>query len=176
MLFPSYKVLILDRADASLLQRSVASVASQTLDNVTWTVAEGAAEGIAELDPAEEDVVVFLEGTDWLFNERTLHQLHEAYLRYDLLFTSSFYLHHPTGRVGGAPEPHPRLVLKGDYRKLGWWCPGLKSCKGKLLHGIELDEPSLSYTLLERAGPHVHFFQHVQVVQGTEDERPWPRR
>jgi len=183
MIFNHFKVLAISTRQEPT-NRCVASIRSQAIDDLTWSAVKPSQQGIHraldQLQTGPEDIVVMLQGCDWLFNHRVLSHIHEVYLKANLLLTCGQYLNHESGFLGDNYAPTPKQIVQRSYRKDDWKWRGLTSFRAKLFHAIkpeEIDptalEASLLYPMLEMAGPRVHFFPNVQLVCDRTEDHPW---
>ncbi|MGE3953987.1 MAG: glycosyltransferase family 2 protein [Parachlamydiales bacterium] len=78
-------------------------------------------QAIEALECEDEDVVVILDGDDWLYNERVLEHVKRVYIEQDVLLTWGELIRASNGTLG-VPIPIPRRwVRKGLYRQQPYW-------------------------------------------------------
>jgi len=78
-------------------------------------------EAINALDPDDEDVIVWVDGDDWLFNRNVLRKLENIYSTGNYLMTYGNYVTEPESKTCPQPTAYPReVVLSNGYRKAGY--------------------------------------------------------
>lgn len=87
-----------------------------------------------------EDVVIVLDGDDWLASSYSLDTLSEAYDA-DCLMTYGSYVYNPTGARGVEPSSYPKEVIDSNtYREDQWRASHLRSFKYKLWEKINKED------------------------------------
>ena len=88
----------------------------------------------------EEDVIILLDGDDWLSSRNTLDKLCEAY-NDDTLITYGSYVLSPFGVIGPEPSQYPPEVIKNNlFRQDKWRASHLRTFKYKLWKNINLND------------------------------------
>jgi hypothetical protein len=94
---------------------------------------------IEQLNCDDEDVIILLDGDDWLASHATLDFLNSNYE--DHLMTYGSYAYNPGGRRGPEPSEYPEEVVSGNlFRKDDWRASHLRSFKYKLWKNLDLND------------------------------------
>jgi glycosyltransferase involved in cell wall biosynthesis len=135
--------------------------------------------GIKMLAPAEEDIIVTLDGDDWLANKDVLQIVNDTYERKNCAITYGTYITYPEGqRPWNVTEYSKDVVLNADYRKDVWRASHLRTFKYKLWNKIkkeDLLEPdgrycdgawdlAFMFPMLEMAGQRSAFIEEILYV------------
>jgi|TARA_E500000305_G_scaffold94411_1_gene83358 hypothetical protein len=131
----------------------------------------------------DEDVVILLDGDDWLSSSKTLNALNEVYNE-DYLVTYGSYIMHPHGILGPEPSRYPKEVVDNNlYRQDKWRASHLRTFKYHVWNRIDVDDLkdkdgnfySVSYDqaimlpLLEMASDRVKYVNSVLHVYNKEN-------
>lgn len=88
----------------------------------------------------EDDVIILLDGDDWLASSKTLDKLCDAYTD-DVLMTYGSYVYNPTGKKGVEPSEYPEDVIKtNSFRKDIWRASHLRTFKYKLWKHLDKND------------------------------------
>ena len=88
-----------------------------------------------------EDVVILLDGDDWLSSSKTLSRLSEAYMDKECLLTYGSYVYFPMGVRGTEPSEYPKEVIKNNtFRQDKWRASHLRTFKYKLWKHLNYDD------------------------------------
>tara|TARA_R110000851_G_scaffold236991_6_gene389756 strand:- start:5470 stop:7110 length:1641 start_codon:yes stop_codon:yes gene_type:complete len=91
---------------------------------------ENVVEAINKANPENEDVIIILDGDDWLSSTNVLSRLNEVYEQEDCLLTYGTYIQYPSGKIGIEPSRYPEEVIKNNmFREDKWRASHLKSFK-----------------------------------------------
>jgi hypothetical protein len=97
-------------------------------------------EAIDMFDCEEEDIIILLDGDDWLASKDTLNKLVEAYDD-DTLMTYGSYVFNPFGIKGPEPSQYPLNVIENNlFREDNWRASHLRTFKYKLWKNIDLKD------------------------------------
>jgi hypothetical protein len=97
-------------------------------------------EAIDKLDCDGEDVIVLLDGDDWISSRNALNRLCEAY-NDDTLITYGSYVLNPHGFKGPEPSQYPPEVIQSNlFRQDKWRASHLRTFKYKLWKNINLKD------------------------------------
>ncbi len=136
-------------------------------------------EGIAAMTPGDEDVIVTLDGDDWLPNERVLEKIANCYLDTGCLITYGTYVTYPGGkRPWNITEYSEDVIKNASYRQDVWRASHLRTFKHSLWRNINEEDLKDSegnfyrmawdlafmFPMLEMAGPrqkYIHDFTYV---------------
>lgn len=99
-------------------------------------------DGIEYLKPSEEDIIVIIDGDDWLANKRSLEIVDKYYLEDpNTLMTYGTYIEYPTGRIPNNVKEYSRNVLmQGRVRQDIWRASHLRTFKYKLWKSINPED------------------------------------
>ena len=131
-----------------------------------------------------EDVVLLLDGDDWLASSKTLSRLSDAYRDEDCLLTYGSYVYFPMGIRGVEPSEYPEEVVKNNnYRQDKWRASHLRTFKHKLWQKLSHDDlkdengdyykmtydQAIMLPLLEMAGGRSKYIPEVLHVYNKEN-------
>tara|TARA_R110002020_G_scaffold78557_6_gene197488 strand:- start:619 stop:1863 length:1245 start_codon:yes stop_codon:yes gene_type:complete len=131
-----------------------------------------------------DEVIIVLDGDDWLASPDVLSLLNEIYVEEECLLTYGSYLYYPYGMKGVEPSKYPkRIVENNDYRNDEWRASHLRTFKRKLWDGINkkdlLDESGEYYKMaydqammlpmLEMAAERVHYIPEILHVYNRDN-------
>jgi glycosyltransferase involved in cell wall biosynthesis len=131
--YPNYAVCVID--DASTLKQQGEIIADYCGRNGWQSIIHkkntGALQGLVEalklLEPADDDVVVVIDGDDWLAHPRVFERLHQIYMAEDLYMTWGQCEIYPPGKTAMRyAQPIPEMVIEQKlYRDIPFvfWHP-----------------------------------------------------
>jgi len=94
---------------------------------------------IEEFNCDDDDVIILLDGDDWLASSLTLNKLCESYD--NCLMTYGSYVFNPSGVRGPEPSPYSDEVIKtNSFRKDKWRASHLRTFKYKLWKHLNHDD------------------------------------
>jgi len=138
---------------------------------------------IENLKPKEEDVIVVVDGDDWLPGFGVLDHLADTYENEGCVLTYGSYVEHPSGRRGVEPSEYPEEVIKNNlFRRDIWRASHLRTFKYKLWREInkedlkDLDgqyykmsyDQAMMLPMLEMAGELSRFIPEILHVYNRE--------
>jgi len=98
-------------------------------------------DAIETSDSSVEDVIVILDGDDWLENNNVLSKLNFTYNTNDCWLTYGSYIEYPSGNVGAfAQEIPPAVHRDSSYRKSPWCTSHLRTFKYHLWNRIDRND------------------------------------
>lgn len=133
-------------------------------------------------EPAKEDVIVILDGDDWLYNEDALSKLNNEYEKSNCLMTYGSYIEFPSENRGLFCQQIPQEIIDNNsYREYQFMASHLKSFKFKLWQKIKHsdlldyeDNPypmagdiAYAFPLLEMAGDRAKFIKDILYVYNS---------
>jgi glycosyltransferase involved in cell wall biosynthesis len=133
-------------------------------------------EAIELSNPAKEDIIVTLDGDDWLASRDVLSTLNEVYSKNDCWITYGSYAEYPSGRRGKFSKQIPQhIISESSYRRNPWSASHLRTFKYKLWSKIEREDLldsdgnfyemawdlSFMFPMLEMAGPRSLYVQDI---------------
>ena len=104
---------------------------------------ENIAQTIASIeDISDDDVIILLDGDDWLPSSKTLSHLEKTYNEENCLMTYGSYVYAPSGEKGIEPSRYPQEVIDNNsFRQDQWRASHLRTFKYKLWK--QLDQKDL---------------------------------
>ena len=115
------------------------------LENIVRTI-----DAIDDID--DEDIIILLDGDDWLSCEKVLSHLEFIYNQNDCLMTYGSYSFFPFKRKGIEPSPYSKLVIDNNlYRKDGWRASHLRTFKYKLWKKLNYEDLKINGEYLKYA-------------------------
>ncbi len=139
----------------------------------------GLIDGTAAHKCTDDDVIIVVDGDDWLANEWVLQKLDDVYSSSDALFTYGQYLNYRAGTIGHCRLPKSKTTRKLHYRKKSWLFSHLRTYKYLLWRQIEdkdLRDPrtgdyfrtagdlATMFPIAEMAGPRFRFIPEVLYI------------
>lgn len=99
-------------------------------------------DGIQHLQPEDEDVIVTIDGDDWLPDNDVFSFLRKTYTDEDCLMTYGNYVQFPSGRMSTHCSAYPKFIIKNRlYRKDSHWrASHLRTFKYKLWKNIKNED------------------------------------
>lgn len=91
--------------------------------------------------PKDEDVIVILDGDDWLSSTEVIEKINNIYNTEDVLMTYGTYIGFPNGQKPWNVKPYSEEVKKtNSYRKDVWRASHLRTFKYKLWKNIDVED------------------------------------
>ena len=92
-------------------------------------------------DIDDEDIIILLDGDDWLPSNKTLSHLEMVYKSKDCLMTYGSYVYAPNGDKGVEPSEYPQSVIENNsFRTDQWRASHLRTFKYKIWKQINHDD------------------------------------
>jgi len=136
-------------------------------------------ESILDSSPDKEDVIVVLDGDDWLSNNEVLGLLNERYEQKKCMMTYGSFVRYPDANIGQEASKYPESVIqKNSYRSAQWCASHLKTFKYELwskvrdkdmrdedgeFYEISYDQ-AMMLPLLEMCGPLAQYIPEILYV------------
>jgi len=135
-------------------------------------------------DPKDEDVVVILDGDDWLASSLVLSRLNKEYSDKECLVTYGSYVFHPWGVRGPEPSRYPKSIVEGNsFREDIWRASHLRTFRHGLWKYIDHEDlkdnsgeyytmaydQAIMLPLLEMAGERHRYIEDVLHVYNKEN-------
>ena len=135
-------------------------------------------DGVKRLEPNDDDVIVLIDGDDWLFHDRVFGRLSQVYAAEPVTLTYGQYLSYPRCKVGSSRPIDPEVVESKGFRKMRWRFSHLRTFKYLLWRQIRdedlRDEDgsyfatawdlALMFPMLEMAGHSIKYLHDVLYV------------
>ncbi len=104
------------------------------LQNIAETI-----DSIENID--DDDIIILLDGDDWLPSNNTLSHLEKVYNSEDCLMTYGSYVYAPNGDKGVEPSEYPQEVIDNNsFRADQWRASHLRTFKHKLWKELHHDD------------------------------------
>lgn len=98
-------------------------------------------DSITTLRPKANDVMVVLDGDDWLSNKNVLSKLNEYYKNKNCNMTFGSFVRYPDGSIGQESSEYPKEVIdKNAFRQDSWRASHLKTFRYLLWNNIDPDD------------------------------------
>ena len=98
-------------------------------------------DAIALSEPHEEDIIVTLDGDDWLANKDVLNKLNSIYTQSSCWLTYGSYAEYPNGARGKFAKKIPAHVMQNNlYRESEWCSSHLRTFKHHLWSRIKKED------------------------------------
>lgn len=135
-------------------------------------------EGIKQLDCEDEDILIFLDGDDWLFNDRVLFHLNRIYQEEPISLTYGQFIYFSHGAIGLA-EPCPEEIVVANAHRLHKWIYGhlrttkyylwkeVRDCDLRGKDGAYYSaacDLAYMYPLVEMAGKSTRFIKEITCI------------
>lgn len=124
-----------------------------------------------------DEIVIILDGDDWLAHENVLNILDKIYQNPAVWITYGQFQEYPSGDKGGARQLPYNVIAQNLYREYAWVTTHLKSFYASLFHQIKKDDllyegnffpmaPDLAimFPILELGGRHSKFIRDVLYI------------
>lgn len=126
-------------------------------------------------DPKE--ILVDLDGDDWLAHKNVLTRLNETYSDPDVWVTYGQFIYHPCKSPGWAAEVPEEIVKSNDFRNYSWVTTALRTFYAGLFQKIKKEDLlfegeffsmasdlAFMFPIVEMAGKHCRFIDEVLYV------------
>jgi glycosyltransferase involved in cell wall biosynthesis len=127
------------------------------------------------------EIVVNLDGDDWLANDFVLQKLNNVYADPNVWVTYGQFIYYPDGSPGWAAEVSDEVIEKNAFRDYPWTTTALRTFYAGLFHKIKKEDlfyegdffpmaGDLAYMwpILEMAGKHSRFIPDVLYVYNVQ--------
>ena len=129
-------------------------------------------------DISDDDIIILLDGDDWLPSNKVLSHLEKVYSDSDCLMTYGSYVYSPNGQKGVEPSEYPTDVIENNtYRTDQWRASHLRTFKHKVWKEINQDDlknedgyykvaydQAIMLPLLEMCGPRAQYIPEIMHV------------
>jgi len=135
-------------------------------------------------NPNDNDIILTLDGDDWLASKNVLDVLVKYYQKDDCLMTYGSYLEYPSGNIGKFSKQIPQIVIENKtYRNHEWCSSHLRTFKYLLWKKIDIKDLldidgnfykmtwdlSFMFPLLEMAGNKAKYVKEILYVYNLEN-------
>jgi glycosyltransferase involved in cell wall biosynthesis len=141
-------------------------------------------EAIELSNPSPEDIVITLDGDDFLYGTGVLSRVNEIYNENDCWVTYGSYIEYPSSRRGKFSSKIPDSVIDNNsFRESAWMSSHMRTFKIKLWNKIEkqdLLEPDgrfcdgawdmvFMFPMLEMSGHRSHFIEDILYIYNRKN-------
>lgn len=145
-------------------------------------VMENTVNAIKIANPHDEDIIVTIDGDDWLHSKFVFEKVNRVYETKKVVLTYGNYQVYPSGQKGHCSQYSEYVIENNLYRKDSWRASQLRTFKYKLWKNIkeeDLKHPDGSWMfpcadqtymlpMLEMSGGNFHFFDEILYVYNRE--------
>ena len=139
---------------------------------------------IEKINCKDEDVIILLDGDDWLASSYTLDTIANTYQRRSCLVTYGSYVYNPGGTKGIEPSKYSKKVIEqNSFREDVWRASHLRSFKHKLWQKINHEDlkdedghyykmaydQAIMLPLLEMSGERSDYIENILYVYNKEN-------
>lgn len=123
------------------------------------------------------EIIVVLDGDDWLAHENVLTILNKEYSNPEVWVTYGQYQQFPSEQVGGARQLPPEIIEQNAYREYDWVTTHLRTFYAFLFQKIKTEDLlyqgdffpmacdlAIMFPILEMAGKHSRFISEVLYI------------
>jgi glycosyltransferase involved in cell wall biosynthesis len=138
-------------------------------------------EGIQSLKPEDNDIIVTIDGDDWLAHSQVFNIINDTYNKIGCWVTYGSYIEYPTGNLGIESSKYPLEDLKNEqfnFRKGKWRVSHIRTFKYALWKKIKYEDfldwngefyktsidKAFMYPMIEMAGEKSHFISQPLYV------------
>ena len=109
-----------------------------TVNNTKAYALRNIYDGINLLNPDEEDIIITVDGDDWLANKNVLQNLNDTYNREECWLTYGSYAEYPKNTRGKFAKKIPqRIIDTNSFRSFEWCTSHLRTFKYHLWNRID---------------------------------------
>jgi len=130
----------------------------------------------------DDEIVLTLDGDDWLPNDNVLNRLNDIYSREDIWMTYGQYTNHPMGGVGVA-APYPGHVIDSNsFRNFTWGASHLRTFYAWLFKEIKKEDLmkdghfypmtwdlAMMFPMMEMSGHRAKYLHDILYVYNLEN-------
>lgn len=96
--------------------------------------------GIDYLNPSDDEVILVLDGDDWLFNPLVLETIDNVYQTTDTLLTYGGQIDYRGGKIAKPFHPSAYVMKRRLFRKRPWMYGPPRTFKGLLWNNLDKDD------------------------------------
>ena len=98
-------------------------------------------EGILESKPNNEDIIITVDGDDWLADDTVLEKLNTVYSKSQCWLTYGSYMEYPSGQKGKFSVQIPDYIIENNlFRENQWMSSHLRTFKYHLWKQIKVED------------------------------------
>lgn len=130
----------------------------------------------------DDEIIITLDGDDWLANENVLTKLNNYYSNEDVWMTYGQYQNYPDERIGIAEQIPDSIIKNHSYRKYKWCSSHLRTFYAWLFKQIKLEDfkyenkfmfmawdMTMMFPMLEMSGTHSKFIPDILYTYNLEN-------
>ncbi|MBS0622222.1 MAG: glycosyltransferase family 2 protein [Verrucomicrobia bacterium] len=182
--YKNYDVCVIDDASTQEEQRQIiASFVERNgwkaiYNSTNCGALENIVKGIKALECADDDVIITLDGDDWLFNDCVLDHLNQVYEESRPLLTYGQYVRFSNGKIGCCREVSWGTRYFRRFRKKNWRYTHLRTFKYVLWRNLRDEDLrgedgrywqvswdlAIMFPMLEMAGNRIAFVNRILLI------------
>jgi len=98
-------------------------------------------EAIQLAEPGPEDIIITLDGDDWLYSSKVLEYLNDFYSKEQCWITYGSYAEYPSGNIGKfAKQISKEVIINNSFRQSSWTASHLRTFKFHLWSMIKPED------------------------------------
>jgi glycosyltransferase involved in cell wall biosynthesis len=97
-------------------------------------------EGIGFAKPDDDDIVITVDGDDWLYDDEVFQKVNQTYINTGCLITYGNYERYPDGKLGHCSKYSAHIVNTNAFRQDMWRASHLRTFKYKLWKNIKEED------------------------------------
>jgi glycosyltransferase involved in cell wall biosynthesis len=153
---PTHKVTLIQN------QKQIGALAN--LYNTIWTC-------------HPSDIIVTVDGDDWLLHDKVLKTINKAYSNPDIWMTYGRYAEYPSGKNDKTNAIPQDIIQQNSFREYKWVTSHLRTFYAGLFQHIKKEDLlykdsffpvtwdlAMMFPMLEMAGPHSHYIPDILYV------------
>lgn len=143
--YPDYRVIFTDDCSSDKTFEKAEQIASRSNCNIKLIKNEnrlGALENLYNMITSceDEEIILTLDGDDWLAHDGVLKKLNEIYTSYDVWITYGQYQNYPDGGRGIAKAPPGNVIKDSLFRQFDWCYSHLRTFYAWLFKQIKKED------------------------------------
>lgn len=186
--YKNFRVIFVDDCSSDRTFEKAKTIATNHLTKCSLiknTIRKGALENLynAIHSCADEEIVLTLDGDDWLAHENVLSRLNEVYKSGDIWLTYGQYKNHPDGAYGVAQLIPEKIIESNSFRSHTWCASHLRTFYAWLFKKIDRNDLlmqenvfypmtwdfAIMFPMLEMAGAHSKFLNDILYIYNLEN-------
>lgn len=130
----------------------------------------------------DDEIILTLDGDDWLSNENVLNTLNAYYSKEDIWMSYGQYQNYPDKGIGIARQIPDNIIQTKSYRKHAWCSSHLRTFYAWLFKKIKLEDlkyegnfmamtwdMTMMFPMLEMSGSHSKFIPDILYIYNLEN-------
>ena len=182
--FRDFDVCVIDDASTDTEQRSIIQERCRRhgwmfhFNQTNQGALANIVNGIRWLAPLDEDVIVTIDGDDWLYDRHVFRRLAKVYSTGDVYLTYGQFMTYPRWNIGGCRPIDPGVIERGELRRFRYCTSHLRTFKYFLWRRVRDEDlrgddgeyyrvtwdMAFMYPMIEMAGFHFRFIADITYV------------